>query len=518
MDETKQCKKHVKGIVPWLNKQEWLKVYHGLFSNSYTECQWALGRIAAWKCKAHPSIPLGIETTAALVSAQLLKNQVSSDHIDSENIRMVYSMAIIRFINFVSDLGQNAARNLAIQAAVDKFNIPNWLVTIRHFATHSTLPSMALLQNGVQFALNWLHENYWEQIVFQEVNLSSSKSDVQAKISEALKLIQTIQCQLLCARGRAKKSFNSRQCREIASLRKLCIANKDVALEVFCLPSLIILTKRNINEIIKSSSDQLLEIPMPLLRHAEPFLRIIFCINGVQVLLNNIIDDVESGSFDEFQINLAYLWVMLICKCLVSPAEVTNEKTLLVQLANKFRHQVDWLKILKVLIRIPDSYVKDFLPTFLSQCKLGLPEHSVEHVIKLFAIYNGHFLSSTDSQNSDDKSAIEETVFDKSDLNFMIENIYSCRSKSPSISVNNGWEVADENVRWSDYSIGILPEELEIKKRDVNDESDIEMEVSSEADGAIIPNDFVHQMSRDEVDINNVLKSIDEYYDVPSST
>ena len=34
--------------------------------------------------------------------------------------------------------------------------LPEWLVNIRHEATHYTLPSMDLLRNGVSVALEWL--------------------------------------------------------------------------------------------------------------------------------------------------------------------------------------------------------------------------------------------------------------------------------------------------------------------------------------------------------------------------
>ncbi len=43
-----------------------------------------------------------------------------------------------------------------------QYGIPSWLVALRHDGTHRMLPSLAALHSGVQFAVSWLKENYWE--------------------------------------------------------------------------------------------------------------------------------------------------------------------------------------------------------------------------------------------------------------------------------------------------------------------------------------------------------------------
>ncbi|CAL1549172.1 unnamed protein product, partial [Lymnaea stagnalis] len=40
--------------------------------------------------------------------------------------------------------------------------IPEWIVRLRHDATHSSLPSLDVLATGAKWALNYLRENFWE--------------------------------------------------------------------------------------------------------------------------------------------------------------------------------------------------------------------------------------------------------------------------------------------------------------------------------------------------------------------
>jgi len=43
-----------------------------------------------------------------------------------------------------------------ISAIAKKAGIPEWMVSIRHEATHSKMPSLAILRPGAKYALEWL--------------------------------------------------------------------------------------------------------------------------------------------------------------------------------------------------------------------------------------------------------------------------------------------------------------------------------------------------------------------------
>lgn len=63
----------------------------------------------------------------------------------------------------------------SIQTLAEEIEIPDWLVDIRHDATHSSLPSLEILEAGCTVALNWLRSNYWEQ-TYQAIDTNSSSN------------------------------------------------------------------------------------------------------------------------------------------------------------------------------------------------------------------------------------------------------------------------------------------------------------------------------------------------------
>ena len=86
-------------------------------------------------------------------------------------LRLMYTMAIIRFVNGMADSirslhnSKDSVASLAI-----RIGLPIWFVDMRHTGTHGPLPSLALLQSGAHHALNWLKEFYWD---VEYVNINS---------------------------------------------------------------------------------------------------------------------------------------------------------------------------------------------------------------------------------------------------------------------------------------------------------------------------------------------------------
>ena len=65
-------------------------------------------------------------------------------------------------ISSVFFLVQKGVYARSVQTIAEEINIPDWLVDLRHDATHSSLPSMKVLEAGCHVALKWLKSNYWE--------------------------------------------------------------------------------------------------------------------------------------------------------------------------------------------------------------------------------------------------------------------------------------------------------------------------------------------------------------------
>ena len=146
-------------VVCWQNREEWLYVYKALYSYDDPDVQRkGLDRVAAWKSRSAGKLPLAIECTANLISAQLALENVGSD----VQGRLTLAMAIVRFVNGMVDQVQKGKFARSVQSIADEIGLPDWLVDLRHEATHASLPSMDTLQCGLRVSLSWLQGEYWE--------------------------------------------------------------------------------------------------------------------------------------------------------------------------------------------------------------------------------------------------------------------------------------------------------------------------------------------------------------------
>ena len=73
----------------------------------------------------------------------------------SLNLRFSLLLSIHFFFHPIEEILQKKTAQ-AVHMLAGDIGLPEWLVNIRHEATHYTLPSMDLLRNGVSVAFEWL--------------------------------------------------------------------------------------------------------------------------------------------------------------------------------------------------------------------------------------------------------------------------------------------------------------------------------------------------------------------------
>lgn len=147
-------------VVCWQNREEWLHVYRALFNFDDPEAQRrAVDRVAAWKSRSVGKLPLAIESTANLISAHLGLVDGGTRGVQG---RLTLAMAIVRFVNGMVDQVQKGKFARSVQSIGEEIGFPDWLVDLRHEATHASLPSIETLHCGLRASLTWLQDKYWE--------------------------------------------------------------------------------------------------------------------------------------------------------------------------------------------------------------------------------------------------------------------------------------------------------------------------------------------------------------------
>ena len=87
---------------------------------------------------------------------------------------LALSAAVNRFLNLVCHAGMHMFNLSKYYDVGEQLAIPNWIVDVRHAASHSQMPNYQVLKSAAAFCYKWLLINYWH---FEAMN--STVDDMQ---------------------------------------------------------------------------------------------------------------------------------------------------------------------------------------------------------------------------------------------------------------------------------------------------------------------------------------------------
>ncbi|KAJ3367999.1 Ribosomal biogenesis protein las1l [Allomyces arbusculus] len=143
-------------IIPWVDDNEWEDVHHWLYAEDPNDRQRGVERVHAWMSRGR--VPHSVQATANMVEIALRQE---SDTLTESELRALYSLAVIRFINGNVDSSQRRHYAQSVSTLANELSIPLWLVDLRHQATHDTLPALVVLMQARETILAWLRDHYW---------------------------------------------------------------------------------------------------------------------------------------------------------------------------------------------------------------------------------------------------------------------------------------------------------------------------------------------------------------------
>ncbi|XP_046583362.1 ribosomal biogenesis protein LAS1L-like isoform X1 [Haliotis rubra] len=178
-----------KHVVPWICRDEFVSVYRKLYSEKTAIQHQALEHIVVWKTRCDSQLPVSVNCTADLISAQIDHRLYlgGSEHLTEYKVRQGYALALIRCVNFITDHYQLDRNNVAvpIHRIGEEIGIPEWIVSLRHEGTHRAMPSLDVLSRGTMWAVDWLKHNFWERQLVP-CSTSSRSKEFKSKLTKSL--------------------------------------------------------------------------------------------------------------------------------------------------------------------------------------------------------------------------------------------------------------------------------------------------------------------------------------------
>ncbi|KNC97331.1 rRNA-processing protein LAS1 [Spizellomyces punctatus DAOM BR117] len=167
--------RHLRSV-PWAKQEEWEEVYSWLYASDVHLREKGVKRVKAWASRG--KLPHSVDSTATLVEVWLRDG--CERPVSEHEVRLMYTMAFIRFVNGVVDANQRGMYATSVANIAEELGLPGWFVDLRHAGTHDQLPSLALLRSGCEQALQWLHTNYWS---LQKAYLADTLSEVRTLLT-----------------------------------------------------------------------------------------------------------------------------------------------------------------------------------------------------------------------------------------------------------------------------------------------------------------------------------------------
>ncbi|KAL3228916.1 Protein LAS1 [Nakaseomyces bracarensis] len=179
-------------VIPWKDKSELEELKSWFYpkdSEKGTEGdrrKEAILRVKGYKLKGSQYLPHVIDSTAQLTSAMVADEEAkgTSDELyNLINMRMTYTMILIRFVNGLLDPSQQTQFAIPLHTIARRVGLPSWFVDLRHWGTHERdLPSIDMLRMAAKEAMVWLWDNYWDNDELDEED--DDDDDEDTSVSE----------------------------------------------------------------------------------------------------------------------------------------------------------------------------------------------------------------------------------------------------------------------------------------------------------------------------------------------
>lgn len=169
-------------IVPWKDTEEWEQLKEWFYSKSIDDQKRAILKVNSYQCKGSQYLPHVIDSTCQLTNAVLMDK---AEAVDKLNVRLNYTMSLIRFVNGILDPNQKAQFAIPLHTIARNVGLSSWFVELRHWGTHERdLPSLDMLRIAVQDALNWLWLHYWDDTELLEESEDDNENEGDEEDSE----------------------------------------------------------------------------------------------------------------------------------------------------------------------------------------------------------------------------------------------------------------------------------------------------------------------------------------------
>ncbi|VDK69449.1 unnamed protein product, partial [Onchocerca ochengi] len=266
-----------------------------------------------------------------------------------------------RFVNYVNEICQSNREFKSIASAVSDVGIPQWVVDIRHGATHSHLPSLENLRQAAMYCRNWLWEHHWSRPVVEAMGLNlniqnENENKLQQEATDLIDQFMLYSLQKMKFYKRRKKDNPDKKMKLQKVLTKMetfIMMHPWEFLSAFLLEGYLILNVKQIKSIdcnFFANNEDIWIIPQDLQLFWKPIFHYLNEAKMLPELLFQLLETVSDNDVQPIRKRQLIAWC---------------DRMLIAYIESNVLTQQEWERILKAIMLAPKELIEAHLDKIL---------------------------------------------------------------------------------------------------------------------------------------------------------
>ncbi|KAL3998973.1 Las1-like family protein [Acanthocheilonema viteae] len=450
---------NLKGAQVPFTRREWDIVTNVYRSDKASELKHAVALIVSWKARSGDSVHVAADMTEMLLRAIIMDKEIRDDDwFKIGNVKLAYCTAIIRFVNYVNEICQSNYKFKSIASAVSDVGIPQWIVDIRHSATHSYLPSLDSLRQAARYCRDWLWDHHWSRPVAEAIGLNSNiqnESNENEVHQEAIDLIDrfmlfSLQKMKLSARKKKDRTDRNMKLQKVLTkMETFIMMHPWEFLNAFLMEGYLILNEKQAKSIdynLFAENEKIWDIPEDLQLFWKP---IFHYLNEAKMLPELLFQLLETLSDDEMQ--------PIRKRQLIA----WSDRMLIAYIESNVLTQSEWERILKAIMLAPKELREAYFEKVL--IKHGKMTEKGQDALRQLANLSSRVEITSETSTSRVSSDIATSLRTVEDLQQLMmqkknEKQPGTSGSSNASSNTHRWSTCNP-LEWKGIPLGLTPEQ-----------------------------------------------------------
>lgn len=365
--------------------------------------------------------------------------------------------------------------------------VPEWIVELRHNATHGSLPSLSMLRSAAQWALQWLKVEFWEKqlenMQGQPSSDTQTEGDNNNEIQEIRMVIKYYQEEKFREyQGQVQKDKEKNNSgRLLDSIERYLNSDRSTTISCLLEEGCLISTQQQLKVLGVQLNDSEYQLPDKVISLWKPVLRLVHHLKLTPLLLRQMVAMVTIEKSWTNKMLCKWIYTIVMSNYNAGKSHLKHSGVQLYKSSVNLPAKA----LLESCLKVPSPYTTPVIKLLISRQVPPLSEQKIQQLKYVLDLFTDPKLSDQSNENVENYS--DKDYFTMQDIKLQTSEEETRKNLvvDNSDTSDSRWTLCTDAVDWSQVPIGCLPgqkigyRDLELKTKSDESEKLEEMETDS---------------------------------------